>query len=78
MGFRTKKEIISEQLNKHIFLLAKRCRQTYKVGDTFTLKELLGKEDIKYRAFTKYSPHGLEILEKQKLCKDYMQGLEPC
>lgn len=52
--------------------------QTYKVGDTFTLKELLGKEDIKYRAFTEYSPHGLEMLEKQELCKDYMQGLEPC
>lgn len=27
--------------------------ETYKVGDTFTLKELLGKEDIKYRAFAK-------------------------
>ena len=27
---------------------------------------------------TKYSPHGLEMLKKQKLCKDYMQGLEPC
>ena len=27
--------------------------ETYKVGDTFTLKELLGKEDIKYRAFVK-------------------------
>ena len=52
--------------------------QTYKVGDTFTLKELLGKENIKYRAFTEYSPHGLEMLEKQELCKDYMQGLEPC
>lgn len=27
--------------------------ETYKIGDTFTLKELLGKEDIKYRAFTR-------------------------
>lgn len=27
--------------------------ETYKIGDTFTLKELLGKEDIKYRAFAK-------------------------
>ena len=27
---------------------------------------------------TEYSPHGLEMLEKQELCKDYMQGLEPC
>ena len=27
--------------------------ETYKIGDTFTLKELLGKEDIKYRAFVK-------------------------
>ena len=28
--------------------------------------------------YTEYSPHGLEMLEKQELCKDYMQGLEPC
>lgn len=27
--------------------------ETYKIGDIFTLKELLGKEDIKYRAFTR-------------------------
>lgn len=59
-------------------LRGRKFGQTYKVGDTFTLKELLGKEDIKYRAFTEYSPHGLEMLEKQELCKDYMQGLEPC
>jgi hypothetical protein len=59
-------------------LRGRKFGQTYKVGDTFTLKELLGKEDIKYRAFTEYSPHGLEMLKKQELCKDYMQGLEPC
>ena len=28
--------------------------------------------------YTEYSPYGLEMLEKQELCKDYMQGLEPC
>jgi len=27
---------------------------------------------------TEYSPHGLEMLKKQELCKDYMQGLELC
>ena len=26
--------------------------------------------------YTKYSSHGLEMLEKQKLCKDYMQDFE--
>ena len=26
--------------------------------------------------YTKYSPYGLEMLEKQKLCKDYMQDFE--
>ena len=26
--------------------------------------------------YTKYSPHGLEMLEKQKLCKDYMLDFE--
>ena len=34
-------------------LRGRKFGQTYKVGDTFTLKELLGKEDIKYRAFTR-------------------------
>ena len=28
--------------------------------------------------YTEYSPYGLEMLKKQELCKDYMQGLEPC
>ena len=28
--------------------------------------------------YTEYSLHGLEMLEKQELCKNYMQGLEPC
>lgn len=48
----------------------------FQYSESFILSGLRRKPCWMQYEYTKYSPHGLEMLEKQKLCKDYIQDFE--